>query len=93
MSPTTYKNERESALAGMYAESDRGEDEENGSTPSPSNVDIIEHRAHAIATERAAAREGLVQQAKKIKHDSDAQLPPPNVGATVHVPVPGQVFH
>lgn len=60
----------------------------NDDSPPPSNADALDLRAQAIAAERAAARDGLVQQAKKMKRNSDAQFPPPAIGATVRVPVP-----
>ncbi|KAK7601711.1 hypothetical protein V9T40_009152 [Parthenolecanium corni] len=70
----------EDALQGLVP-SDRSDDssEEDDVTPqSPSALLAVRHEA--IASERAAAKAGLVQQAKRMKRDSDAKFPPPDLG-------------
>ena len=42
----------------------------------------------AIMAQRVGAREGLLQQAKRMKRDSDTRCPVPEIGATVRVPIP-----
>jgi hypothetical protein len=84
------EEELEEALAGMYRPSDCSDDEneENDEENEQFNVDVLTERRETIMAQRAAAKEGLLHQAKRMKHDSDAKFPPPAIGATVRVPVP-----
>ena len=79
------ENDLEQALEGMYQASDRSDHEEDSEDdiPPSSHVEEVNTRQEAIAAERAAAKEGLVQQAKRMKRNSDAQFPPPAIGTTV----------
>ena len=74
------EDELEDALQALVSPSDRSDDssEEDDVTP-PSPRAVLDARHQAIATERAAAKTGLVQQAKRMKRDSDAKFPPPDV--------------
>lgn len=78
------KEELEDALNGMYGQSDRSEDDIIIS----STADAVDLRVGQIAAEGVGVKECLIQQAKKMKRDSDAQFPPPEIGATVRIPVP-----
>jgi len=74
------EDQLEEALQGLCCPSDRsdGEDEDsedNVAPPSPHA--LLDRRKEVIKTERVAAKKGLVQQAKRMRRDSDAKFPPP----------------
>jgi len=84
------EEELEEALAGMYRLNDCGNDEneENNEENEQFNVDVLTERGETIMAQRAAAKEGLLHQAKRMKRDSDAKFLPPAIGATIRVPLP-----
>jgi len=58
------------------------------SDSSPQYMCQLCHQTESIASNRIGAHEGLVSQASKMKKNSDASLPPCEIGDTVLVPVP-----